>query len=415
MVKPGACDRTRVERHIVRQSKADEFEVICHKAKNLYNAANYVIRQAFFANEEIPSDYDLINLFTRDCQPDYKALPAQTAQQTIRLLRKNWKAYFKAKKAYKENPEPFRGEPKIPKYKPKDGFSIAVFTNQQVRLRRGDSASLSFREGQIHFPKPAGLSSFPTKVDNLVQVRIVPEAMCFVIEVVYKIEPTQAVVDESRVLAIDLGLNNLATCVSNLEVEPFIINGRPLKSLNRYYNKEKARLQSFIGDKGTSKRINRLTFKRNQQVLDYIHKTTAYIRKWCIDHRIGMVVIGKNDGWKNEINLGKKTNQNFVSIPYNKVIEQLEYKLGDVGIQVILSEESYTSKIDHFAFESMEHQEHYLGRRKERGLFVSSTGVAINSDCNGAIGIGRKVIGESFVKRILDSGRGFRPIRINRF
>jgi len=203
--------------------------------------------------------------------------------------------------------------------------------------------------------------------------------------------------------------------VSNIGVEPFIINGKPLKSLNWHYKKEKAHLQSFIGNKGTSNRINRLTFKRNQQVNDYIHKASAYIRQWCINHGIGLVAIGKNDGWKNEINLGRKNNQNFVSIPFNKLIGKLEYKLGDVGIRVITHEESYTSKVDHFAFEPMRHQENYLGRRKHRGLFVSSTGVAINSDCNGAIGIGRKVIGESFVQTILDMGCGFQPVRINIF
>ena len=247
------------------------------------------------------------------------------------------------------------------------------------------------------------------------QVRIVPQATCFVVEVVYKIEPTQAAVDESRVLAIDLGLNNLATCVSDIGVEPFIINGKPLKSLNRYYNKEKARLQSFIGDKGTSNRIKQLTFKRNQQVNDYIHKASTYIRKWCIEHQIGTVVIGKNDGWKNEINLGKKTNQNFVSIPFNKLVEQLQYKLGDVGICVRITEESHTSKIDHFAFEPIGHHEKYLGKRIKRGLFLSSTGHLFNADVNGAIGIGIKVIGEAFVRRILDSGCGLQPIRINRF
>jgi len=164
-------------------------------------------------------------------------------------------------------------------------------------------------------------------------------------------------------------------------------------------------------------RINRLTFHRNMKVYDYLHKSSAYIRKWCENNKIGKVIIGKNDGWKQSISLGKKTNQNFVSIPFDTFIHQLEYKLSDIGIKVEVYEESYTSKVDHLANEPLEHHETYLGKRVKRGLFQSSIGILINADVNGAIGIARKVVGNvsTLWSRLLDRGVGFTPVKRNIF
>jgi putative transposase len=142
---------------------------------------------------------------------------------------------------------------------------------------------------------------------------------------------------------------------------------------------------------------------------------SAYLRDWCIAHGIGVVIIGKNKGWKQSIHLGKRTNQNFVSIPFNKLLSQLQYKLCDVGIEVIVTEESYTSKVDHLAKEEMFHHEEYQGKRLHRGLFQSSIGRLLNADVNGAIGIARKVVGNAFVKELLDRGDGLSPVRINGF
>jgi len=256
----------RVERHIIR-NPSQAILSLCHKAKNLYNYANYIIRQHFFAGESIPSAFDLINQLTAENQVDYRALPAQTAQQVIRLLYQNWNSFLSATADFKENPDKYQSKPKIPKYKKKDGFSIAIFTNQNSRIK----------DGKIHFPKKVNLQPLPTKVENFQQIRIIPQATCFVIEVVYQTEMAKVFSKPENVLAIDLGLDNLATCVNNVGQIPFIVNGRVLKSINQFYNKMKALFQSFIGNKGSSNRIKRLTFRRNQKIDDAMHKISAYI------------------------------------------------------------------------------------------------------------------------------------------
>ena len=172
-------------------------------------------------------------------------------------------------------------------------------------------------------------------------------------------------------------------------------------------------MDGFFGDKGTSNRLKWLNNRRNFWIEDKIHKVSRWIINFCKHNNIGSIVIGLNKGWKQSIDLGKKINQKFVEIPFSKLIDKITYKGKLIGINIQITEESYTSKIDHLAFESLKKQEVYLGRRKKRGLFQSSIGKLINADINGAIGIGRKVFGDSFVKEIIDSGFAFNPIRVN--
>lgn len=184
-------------------------------------------------------------------------------------------------------------------------------------------------------------------------------------------------------------------------------------SVNQWYNKKKAKLMSFVGNKGTSNRIRKITLFRNCWIEDKLHKISRYIVDFCKSNNIGTIIIGLNKEWKNEINIGKRNNQHFVSIPHSKLIDKIVYKANLLGIEVITHEESYTSKIDHLAFEPLKKQESYLGKRKKRGLFQSSVGKLINADINGAIGIARKVVGDSFIGKIIDSGFVFNPVRIN--
>jgi len=392
--------QTRVERHI--KINAPDIDDICFRSKNLYNKANYLIRQEFINNGKWIRYNELDKIAQK--WPEYKKLPAQTSQQILKLLDINWKSFFRAIKVWAKNPERFDGRPKLPKYKHKiKGRNIVVFTKQQCRIK----------DGFIHFPKKANLAPLRTKVDNLRQVRIAPQATCMVMEVVYQINIEKAETDENNILAIDLGINNLATLVNNIGEQPIIINGRPLKSMNQFFHKQRALFQSWVGDKGTSNRIKRLTHKRNMKINDYLHKTSAFIRSYCIDHRIGTVIIGKNNGWKQSIELGKKNNQNFVSIPFNTLIQQLKYKLGDIGIKVIIIEESYTSKVDHFALESLDHHDVYLGKRIKRGLFQSSIGKLLNADVNGALGIFRKVAGDVCFKELISRGQALSPVRFS--
>lgn len=396
----------RVERHITIKDKS--IDELCFKSKNLYNYVNYKLRQSFIEKHVLPKEYDLTKQLGKENQVDYRALPAQTNQQVIKLLYQNWKSFFKAYKAYKKNPGKFTGRPNLPKYKDKvRGRNIVIFTNQKCR----------FISGYIHFPEKAGLVPLKTNIkqEQLNQVRVVPQSSCYVIEVVYEKEVRIAEnLDNSLYLGIDLGVNNLATLTSNsAELKPLLLNGKILKSINQYYNKKKAKLMSFIGDRGTSNRIRKLSLKRDNLITNYLHHTSRFIIDYCVVNKIGNIVIGKNDGWKQQVNLGKATNQKFVSIPYEKLIGQIYYKAEEVGITVTEVRENHTSKCDALALEPVCHQEDYLGNRRHRGLFVSSTNKTLNADVNGSLNILRKVIGDSFIKEIADRGVVFTPLVIN--
>ena len=391
----------RVERHIIRDDK--ELNHLCWLSKNLYNYTNYCLRHSFCHTGKLPSEYELTSKFAKREQADYKALPAQTSQQVIKLLYRNWKSFFKAIKDYKKNPKKYKGRPKLPSYKDKNGVNIVLFTGQQCHVK----------QNYIKFPKNV-YKPLRTKVDNVVQVRIVPQATCFIIEVVYKKEgKIYENLKKEKLLAIDLGVNNLATCVNNVGKRPFIINGKPLKSINQYSNKLKAKYTSYVGSRGTSKRTLCVLFKRNNLIQNYIHHASKLIINYCIDNDIGTIIIGHNNGWKQGVKTGKVNNQNFVNIPFNTLIQQIQYKGEEVGITVILTEESYSSKVDHLAFETMEHHENYLGKRVKRGLFKSSIGKYLNADVNGAIGIARKVTGDVFMQNLISRGQALCPIRLN--
>lgn len=269
-------------------------------------------------------------------------------------------------------------------------------------------------DGCIHFIKNI-IQPIKTNIgDNkLCQVRVIPQATCYVVEVIYEKKEQDLNLNKDNVLSIDLGLNNLCTCISNVGIRPFIVNGKIIKSFNQWYNKKRARLMSYVGDKGTSRRLRQLNNYRNFWIDDKIHKVSRYILNYCINNNIGSLVIGLNRGWKNGINLGKRINQKFVEIPFSKLIDKISYKCKLVGINFCVNEESYTSKVDHLAFEKLCKHDIYLGKRKKRGLFQSSIGKLINADINGAIGIGRKVFGDSYVGRIIDSGLAFNPVRVN--
>jgi putative transposase len=390
-----------VERHIVQDSKV--FEHWCWLSKNLYNRTNYVLRQSFIKTGKIPSEYQLTGKFAKRNNIDYKALPAQTSQQIIKQLYKNWKSFFASIKEYRNNPNKFLGRPKLPKYKKKNGANILIFTNQTCKIKNG----------YISFPKKTEFSNVKTKVQKLDQVRIIPKPTCFVIEVVYKQTIETVITRPNSYLSIDLGLNNLATSFNNVDNKSFIINGKPLKSINQYYNKEKGFLQSHFKTSIFTKRIKKLTLKRDCKVNDYLHKSSKFIVDYCLKNKINTIVIGNNKNWKQGINLKKKTNQNFVSVPFFKFISMIQYKAELKGLKTVLTEESYTSKTDHYANEDMSHRETYLGRRSKRGLFKSSTKKILNADLNGAIGILRKVAHESLFKQVVSRGEVSTPNRIN--
>ena len=400
----------RVERHIITKTDKNykAIKEICHKSKNLYNYANYILRKSFFETNKLPNEYDLVKILTNENQNDYRALPAQTAQQTIKLLFKNWKSFFKASKAYKKDKSKFKGRPRIPKFKPRaeKGFFATIFTDQQIKLK----------ENKIYFIKSV-LKPITTKVSTIKQVRLIPAPACFIVEIIYEKDIRQVEKSDGSVAAIDLGLDGFVTFLDNQGYQPFIINGKGAKSYNQFYNKRKASLQSQLPENiFSSNELRQLELRRNLFMQNFLHQSSSIVIKALIERKIETLVIGLNEDWKQEINLGKITNQNFVSIPHKKLVDQLIYKCEEIGIKVILTEEAYTSKIDHFIGEEMKHHDKYAGKRIHRGLFRSSTGLLIQGDVNGALGIMRKVFPEkalALAKLIRNRGVAFTPIIVN--
>ena len=231
-------------------------------------------------------------------------------------------------------------------------------------------------------------------------MRIIPKNNVYIIEAVYEQEETTPEVN-NRIAAIDIGLNNLAAVSSNcLDFQPFIVCGKAIKSCNQFYNKVKASLQSQLSkNQKSSRKIEALTLKRNHKVDYYLHTASRFIINQLVSQNITHLIIGKNENWKQNINLGSKTNQNFTNIPHARFIQQLEYKAKLVGIKVQITTESYTSKCSFLDFEPIKKHEQYLGKRVKRGLFKSQFGKHYSADLNGSLNILRKVVGDSIFDR----------------
>lgn len=390
-----------VERHLI--SKANPGYKECNKlallSKNLYNAGNYLIRQHYIVTHHF-LNYIETRKYLQNFDENYKALPAKVSGEIMRALDKNWVSFFKAIKAYQKNPSKFLGKPKLPKYKDKvKGRNLVIYDAQALSLVKKGFVKLSKTGIEIS-----------TKRKNIKQVRIIPRNQSYVIELVYEQRRKLAKLNKKNIVSIDLGLNNLCTLTSN-KINPQIISGLPLKSINQYYNKQKAKLQSCL-PKNTfnSNRIVSLTNKRNNKVNNYLHNASRTIINTCLTNDVGTLVIGYNSGWKDEINLGRKTNQNFVQIPHKRLIDQLKYKADLVGMKVIVQEESYTSKCSLLDNEPIRKHETYLGKRIKRGLFRSSNGKLINSDVNGSGNILRKAFPKLSSNGI--EGLSVNPIRV---
>ena len=369
------------ERHIIKKTNPlySELDNLCFLSKNLYNSALYTVRQYYFENKKYLSWVNINNNFVKDKQVDYYALPCKVSQQTLKMVDQNMKSFFNAIKAKKS-------KAKLPKYLDKvKGRFVVTYTNQAIGKK-------ALQNGYVELSKTN--IKIKTKVKDVKQVRIVPQNNFIVVEVLYEIKPKPHDKSKEMYCGIDFGLNNLMTC-SFQNDSPLIINGKPLKSINWHYNKEKSRLQSLLdGRKKTSKRIQNITLKRNNRINDYLHKTTKIFVNYLVSKEINNVVIGYNKEWKQGINIGRVNNQNFVGIPYYKLLNMLTYKCEMEGISVIVTEESYTSKCSFLDDEDICRHEEYDGKRIKRGLYKASDGRLINADVNGALNILKKVIGK---------------------
>jgi len=382
----------------IQLKPSSDLSKLCYLAKNLYNTANFHYRQFLFHLEERITYNDLD--FILKSQPDYVALPPQTSQQILRLLIKNWKAYRKALKKFYINPRKFTGKPRPPKYKPKDGQSIAIFTNQNTRLKNGN---------EIHFPKKVNLPPIRTRIPHYNQIRILPQGYGYMMEIIYERDETDLLLNLNNYIGIDLGVNNLAAIVNNIGLPPILIKGSIVKSMNQFYNKRNAFLQSVKDQQEydfQTKKQDRILRKRNHQIHNFFHHVSKYIIDYCIKHDIGNIVIGYNEGWKQKIDIGKTNNQNFVQLPFRKLVKQIEYKAELIGINVIRHEESYTSKCSFLDGEKVGKHTKYSGKRIRKitinkkkvkcNLFKRGNGRIVNGDINGALNILTKAVPNVF-------------------
>jgi len=393
-----------VEKHII--DKSNELDLICFKCKNLYNKANYVIRQEFINNGKYINKLDM---FTRlKNYIEYKELPSRVARCVIRTLDANWRSFFETIKDWKINRNKYKGKPNLPNYLKKDGKFNAIFIDGGVLKPTKNKLGI-------------GLSSLKLRIKtkilykDIVEVNIKPlKTDKYQINIVYKKLEEVLKKDNGNYCSIDLGLNNLMTLTSNKRgINPLVINGSPLKSINQFYNKQKANYQSEL-PKGIfkSKKINRLNHKRELKINDYLHKSSHFLVNYCLENQLNTIIIGYNEGWKHEINIGKRNNQNFVNIPFEKLINLIEYKAKLNGLILKKQEEAYTSKCSFLDLEPIKQQINYCGIRICRGLFQSQKGL-INADVNGSYNILRKAVPNVFSNGI--EGVAAHPKRIKSF
>ena len=370
-----------VERHIIRKSNSlyKELDMLCLLSKNLYNYALYTVRQYYFENKKYINWININNQFIKIKQSDYYALPCKVSQQTLKMVDQNMKSFFKAIKVK-------NSKPRLPKYLDKTkGRFLVTYTNQAISKTELTKGYISLSKTKIRIK---------TKVQNVQQVRIVPQNNIIIVEILYKVDCKVNKSNVKKYCGVDFGLNNLMSCGFS-EVRPMIVNGRPLKSINQNYNKKKAKLQSLLkNNKHTSNRISNLTIKRNNRINNYLHKASRIFINYLVSNDITDVVIGYNKEWKQGINIGRKNNQNFVNIPYYKLLNMITYKCELLGITVHITEESYTSKCSFLDNEDVCKHKEYKGKRIKRGLFKSSDERLINADINGALNILKKVIGK---------------------
>ncbi len=390
---------------------------LCHVAKNLYNVGVYNVRQYYFTEKEY-LNYNK-NYVLCKTNENYKLLNSNMSQQILKEVDGCFKSFFGLLKLAKKGKYDYKSI-KLPGYLPKDSFATLVIGF--IRINENELI-IPFSNAYRKEHKPIKIIIPPILKDKVIkEIKIVPRfnARYFEIQYTYEVEEIQNNLDIKQALAIDLGLNNLATCVTN-NGESFIIDGRKLKSINQWYNKENSRLQSIkdlLGIKKVTLKQFKLTNNRNNRVNDYINKTCRTIINYCIDNNIGNLVIGYNETLQRDINIGKRNNQNFVNIPIGNIKEKLEYLCELYGIKFTKQEESYTSKASFFDGDKIPkyNQDNpkdykFSGRRIKRGLYKTKKGILINADVNGALNILKKSSVVS-LETLYSSGEVDTPVRI---
>ena len=460
----------RVEQHQIDKNHPiyNNIDAYSFKSKNIYNYGNYIVRQIFIITSKLNNnqpvnneqkeflnninikvneynkyklinfkkkqskgkyigktfkpleyfdeyhrmcDYDFLDFITKDSEP-FKDLGSNSSQQTLKVLINNWKSFFIAIKDWTKYPDKYLGRPKLPNYKnTKTGRFPLYLCNNQFKVKNEylyfcwkplKSYNNTFR---INIPENS----------KLVQLRFVPRNNIYVMELVYEKEiPVIEETESEQICGIDIGINNFATLTNNVGVKPIIINGKIIKSINQYYNKKLAYNKSILkktNNKDWSNKLDQLTVKRNNKIKNYMHCASKMVVEYCVKNNIDTIIIGNNPEWKQNSTMRKKVNQTFVQIPYENFINMIKYKAEDVGIKVIITEESYTSGTSFLDNELPIKQNYNKSRRVKRGLFKSNNGRLINSDVNGSLQIIKKVIPKAFANGI--EGLDLTPVVMN--
>ena len=375
----------------------DLIKELCHLSKNLYNASLYDVRQYYFETKSYRTWQSQGTIFTKTKNPDYYALQSYLASEVIKQIGRQFIGFFNNKSNKKK---------RIPKYKDKHGYNVIIFNNKTI------SKQIEFDEDKQLYTYTLCKRSYNLKVQstksNVKMVKFVYDEAndlikCFKI---YEVKQPELKSDNSRYFSIDPGLNNIVSIYNNIGIRPLLYNGRPIKSINQYYNKTAAKLRSELPTNvKSSKRLKQLSFKRNNKIDYEMHKISNHIINEAVKNNISKIFIGNNIGWKNEIKMGRRNNQNFTKIPHTKLFNQLLYKGLLNGIEVVFTEESYTSKASFFDKDELpvygENDNHkFSGRRISRGLYKDSKGNLWNADLNGGGNIMRKISDKAAYKNI---------------
>lgn len=391
--------------------------LLCRLSKNLYNESLYSVRQFYFAEKKY-LNY-VANYHVCKNSENYKSLGTDIAQQTMKMVDRAFKSFFACLKSDKVQ------KVHLPHYLDKEGFFSLILPAAHVTFKDGFfilpmARAFKKEHCELKFQVPPQIDSKSIK-----EIRIHPKhkAQFFELEFVYNKEPIETDLDTEKFLGIDLGLDNLATCVTS-DGSAFIVDGKNLKSYNRFFNKINAKLQApkdKQGIRGITRRQYLNLRKRNRRVNHAMSVAARRIVNYCIENRIGNIVVGYNPDWKREINIGKQNNQNFVQIPHGKLREKLKYLCELYGIIYVEQEESYTSKASFFdndflpAYDANNSQPYkFSGIRITRGQYKSATGIVLNADVNGALNILRKCSLISLIA-LQDRGCVNQPRRIRLF
>jgi putative transposase len=356
-------------------------------------------------------DYNFLDsLFKVITQKDYRSLPAQSSQGIMKTVFQNWKSFFASLKEYKTNPSKYKARPRIPGYSRASEKEV-LFTNQDCVIKENKFLKFPKTKEQLNIGK-LGVSE-----GKLKQVRVIPKYGQYVVELVVDVpNPKEELKTNGRYMSIDIGIDNLATIVTNTGRGPILVKGKNVKSINQYYNKIKAHYLGILrqGKKTnegpfTSNRLEKLHQKRNLKLKDIFHKASYHIVKTAVEEDVSLIIIGQNKDWKQEVNIGKKNNQSFVNIPHKILINMITYKAAEHGIRVEVTEESYTSKASFLDYDGIPVYEKgkkhsFSGRRMKRGLYKTKNNILINADVNGAANIMKKAILQMFGEKEFNTG-----------